>query len=97
MSSLPPLDNLNVAGLEEMPTPDQVKTDVPLSEEAARTVADGRATIQRILDREDPRLMIVIGPCSIHDPVAAVEYASRLRRLADQVSDTLFLVMRVYF
>jgi 3-deoxy-7-phosphoheptulonate synthase len=97
MSSVPPLDNLNVTGLEEMPTPDQVKTDVPLPDDAALTVANGRATIQRILDRDDPRLMVVIGPCSIHDPGAAVEYASRLRRLADQVQDTLFLVLRVYF
>ena len=97
MSSVPPLDNLNVTGLEEMPTPDQVKTDVPLPADAALTVANGRATIQRILDREDPRLVVVIGPCSIHDPGAAVEYASRLRQLADEVKDTLFLVMRVYF
>jgi 3-deoxy-7-phosphoheptulonate synthase len=97
MSSVPRLDNLNVAGLEEMPTPDEVKTDVPLPDDAALTVAKGRATIQRILDREDPRLMVVIGPCSIHDPGAAIEYATRLRRLADRVQDTLFLVMRVYF
>ncbi|ODS53090.1 MAG: 3-deoxy-7-phosphoheptulonate synthase [Acidobacteria bacterium SCN 69-37] len=97
MSSVPPLDNLNVAGLEEMPTPDQVKVDVPLPADAAETVTAGRATIQRILDRDDPRLIVVIGPCSIHDPGAAVEYATRLRRLADQVKDTLFLVMRVYF
>lgn len=97
MSTVPPLDNLNVAGLEEMPTPDQVKTEVPLDDEAAHTVAEGRSTIQRILDRDDPRLMIVIGPCSIHDPGAAVEYATRLRRLADEVKDTLYLVMRVYF
>ncbi len=95
--SSPPLDNLNVAGLEDMPTPAQVKTDVPLPAAGARTVADGRATIQRILAREDPRLFVVIGPCSIHDPDAALEYASRLRDLADRVRDTLFLVMRVYF
>jgi 3-deoxy-7-phosphoheptulonate synthase len=97
MSSVPPVDNLNVTGLEEMPTPDQVKTELPLPDAAALTVAGGRAAIQRILDREDPRLMVVIGPCSIHDPGAAIEYASRLRRLADRVRDTLFLVMRVYF
>lgn len=95
--SSPPLDNLNVAGLEDMPTPDQVKTDVPLPEAGAATVANGRAAIQRILSREDPRLFVVIGPCSIHDPDAAVEYATRLRALADRVRETLFLVMRVYF
>jgi 3-deoxy-7-phosphoheptulonate synthase len=80
-----------------MPTPDQVKSEVALADDAGRTVAEGRTTIQHILDREDPRLMVVIGPCSIHDPGAAVEYATRLRRLADEVKDTLFLVMRVYF
>jgi 3-deoxy-7-phosphoheptulonate synthase len=97
MSSTPPLDNLNVAGLEDMPTPDQVKNEVPLPEDAAATVAEGRATIQRILNREDPRLFVVVGPCSIHDPNAAIEYATRLRELSDRVRDTLFLVMRVYF
>src|SRR5687768_15602318 len=97
MSSVPPLDNLNVSGMEDMPTPDRVKTDVPLPDGAATTVANGRAAIQRILDREDPRLIVVVGPCSIHDPGAAVEYASRLVRLAERVSETMFLVMRVYF
>ena len=97
MSSLPHLDNVNVAGLEEMPTPAQVRKDLPLPADAASTVATGRATIQRILDRDDHRLMVVVGPCSIHDPDAAVEYAGRLRQLADDVKDTLYLVMRVYF
>jgi 3-deoxy-7-phosphoheptulonate synthase len=97
MSSTPPLENINVAGLEDMPTPDQVRSDAPLPDDAAATIVNGRTTIRRILDREDPRLMVIIGPCSIHDPRAAVEYASRLRALADRVRDTLFLVMRVYF
>ena len=97
MSSVPPLDNLNVSGMEDMPTPDRVKTDVPLADAAAATVANGRADIRRILDRDDPRLIVVVGPCSIHDPNAAVEYASRLVRLAERVSETMFLVMRVYF
>jgi 3-deoxy-7-phosphoheptulonate synthase len=58
---------------------------------------EARATVRRILDREDPRLLIVLGPCSIHDPAAAVDYARRLRDLAARVQDTLYLVMRVYF
>ena len=57
----------------------------------------GRETVRRILDREDPRLFVVIGPCSIHDIKAAKEYAARLKRLAEEVGDTLYLVMRVYF
>lgn len=97
MSSVPPLDNLNVAGLEEMPTPDAIKAAAPLAESAAGTVATGRATIQNILDRRDSRLFVVVGPCSIHDPGAAVEYATRLVRLAHTVRETLFVVMRVYF
>jgi 3-deoxy-7-phosphoheptulonate synthase len=60
-------------------------------------VLDGRTIVERILDRTDHRLMVVVGPCSIHDPAAAQDYAQRLQRLADDVSDTLYLVMRVYF
>ena len=63
---------------------------MPISDHAAETVFDGREIIKRILDRKDPRLFIVIGPCSIHDPIAAYDYAQRLQRLADEVRDTLF-------
>ena len=91
------LDNVNVAGMEDMPTPEAVQAEVPLAPAAAETVARGRATVRAILDRRDPRLFVVIGPCSIHDPAAALEYAGRLARLAERVRDTLFVVMRVYF
>lgn len=70
---------------------------MPLSESAAQHVQQSRATIERILSGEDPRLLVVVGPCSIHDPKAAREYAERLKALAERVSDTLFIVMRVYF
>jgi 3-deoxy-7-phosphoheptulonate synthase len=90
-------ENLNVAALDVMPSPDEVKAHVPLDEPAARTVVEGRRTLEAILDRRDPRLFVVVGPCSIHDPVAGLEYARRLRALADEVSRTLYLVMRVYF
>ncbi|HWH78477.1 MAG TPA: 3-deoxy-7-phosphoheptulonate synthase, partial [Candidatus Binatus sp.] len=63
----------------------------------AETVLNGRESIEHILDRDDHRLFVVVGPCSIHDPVAGHDYAQRLKKLADDVSDTLFLVMRVYF
>ena len=91
------LDNLNVVGMEDMPTPDDVKERLPLDEPAAATVLRGRTTLCDILDRRDPRLFIVVGPCSIHDPKAALEYADRLQALAREVEDTLALVMRVYF
>lgn len=92
-----PIENLNVAALDHMPSPAEIKARVPVSEAAASTVINGRKTLTRILDRQDPRLMVIVGPCSIHDPVAGLDYARRLRELADEVGDTLYLVMRVYF
>jgi 3-deoxy-7-phosphoheptulonate synthase len=93
----PQTENINVAAFDLMPSPEQVKACVPLSEPAARTVLRGREILRRILDRGDPRIFVVVGPCSIHDPVAGFDYAQRLKRLADEVADTLFVVMRVYF
>ncbi|MFT6030877.1 MAG: 3-deoxy-7-phosphoheptulonate synthase [Oleiphilaceae bacterium] len=91
------LDNVNIASQELLITPEQLKTEIPLTEAAIKTVTEGRKTINNILDRKDHRLFIVIGPCSIHDIKAAKEYALKLKALADEVSDTLYLVMRVYF
>ncbi|MEJ2346992.1 MAG: 3-deoxy-7-phosphoheptulonate synthase [Gammaproteobacteria bacterium] len=91
------LNNVNVVSQDLLPTPAEIKAQLPLTDAAIRTVLKGRETIRNILDRKDPRLFVVIGPCSIHDLDAAREYAHRLRKLADEVSDTLFLVMRVYF
>ena len=92
-----PVNNLNVLSQDLLPTPQQVKDALPLTDKAQATVLQGRETVRRILDREDPRLFVVIGPCSIHDIKAAHEYAKRLKRLADEVGDTLYLIMRVYF
>ena len=91
------LEDLNVEGFAPMPTPAEVKARLPLSEAAAATVARGRSAIVEILERRDPRLMVVVGPCSIHDPRAALDYARRLHALAQEVAGTLLLVMRVYF
>jgi len=90
-------ENLNVVGLDDMPSPDEMKAAVPLTQTAAATVTHGRAALARILNHDDARLFVVVGPCSIHEPAAAREYARRLRQLADEVKDTLLLVMRVYF
>ncbi len=92
-----PLENLNIAALDLMPSPEEIHARVPISDKASKTVFDGRETIKEILDRKDPRLFIVVGPCSIHDPIAGYDYAQRLKNLADEVRDTLYLVMRVYF
>jgi 3-deoxy-7-phosphoheptulonate synthase len=90
-------ENLNVVALDDMPSPDEVKARVPLTERAAETVVKGRRTLEAILDGRDPRVFVVVGPCSIHDPVAGLDYARRLRALGDEIADTLYLVMRVYF
>ncbi|QLF94759.1 3-deoxy-7-phosphoheptulonate synthase [Pseudomonas sp. ABC1] len=92
-----PIDDLNVASNETLITPEQLKRELPLTANAQKTVSDGRQVVRDILDGKDHRLFLVIGPCSIHDLKAAHEYAERLKVLAEQVSDTLYLVMRVYF
>ena len=91
------LTNINIASQDVLITPAQLKQDIPVSDIARETVFNGRETIKQILDRNDPRLIVVVGPCSIHDVEAAKDYAQRLRQLAEKVSDTLYIVMRVYF
>ncbi len=90
-------DDLNVVSQEILISPEQLKAELPVSDAAEATVAAGRAAVRDILDRKDHRLMVVIGPCSVHDVDAALDYARRLKTVADQVSDTLLIVMRVYF
>jgi 3-deoxy-7-phosphoheptulonate synthase len=89
--------NVNVVEQQVLASPEAIKRRLPLSERAERTVLEGRQTVERILDRRDHRLLVVVGPCSIHDPAAAMDYARRLKAVADEVSDTIFVVMRVYF
>jgi len=89
--------NVNVDSQDVLITPEQLKAELPMSTEVHDTVVDSRAVIQDILDRKDPRIFAVVGPCSIHDPVAAMDYARRLRALADDIGDTIYIIMRVYF
>ena len=89
--------NVNVAAQEVLSTPEEIKQRLPMSDAAERTVFEGRRAIENILDRTDHRLMVVVGPCSIHDTDAALDYAARLKAIADEVEDTLLIVMRVYF
>jgi 3-deoxy-7-phosphoheptulonate synthase len=91
------IENVNIRSIDVLITPDQLKTDIPLSPAAAATVLNGREVVRNILDGKDHRLFLVVGPCSIHDVEAAKDYARRLKVLADEVQDTLYLVMRVYF
>jgi 3-deoxy-7-phosphoheptulonate synthase len=89
--------NVNVATQDVLITPAQLKSELAMSENVRDTLAHSRQVIEDILDRKDPRVFVVVGPCSIHDPVAAMDYARRLKTLADEVSDSLYIVMRVYF
>ena len=92
-----PTENVNISAFELMPSPEDIKQRVPITNTAAQTVIEGREALHRILDRRDHRIFLVVGPCSIHDPVAGIDYAQRLKRLAEEVKDTLCVVMRVYF
>ena len=91
------LFNVNVLAEEVLLTPDELKRDIPISAKARETVLAGRNAVEDILERKDPRLIVVVGPCSIHDLDAAKDYARRLKDLADEVQETLLIVMRVYF
>jgi 3-deoxy-7-phosphoheptulonate synthase len=91
------LQNVNVISSELLATPEEVKRLLPMTQKAFDTVWSAREVVRNILERRDPRLFVVVGPCSIHDVVAAREYANRLKELSSRVESTLFLIMRVYF
>ncbi|MEA3465453.1 MAG: 3-deoxy-7-phosphoheptulonate synthase [Thermodesulfobacteriota bacterium] len=90
-------NNLNVSSITEVIAPEQLKQVFPLSEASAAFVASARNQIQDIIHNRNPRLMVVVGPCSIHDPIAALDYANKLGKLASELDDQLLLAMRVYF
>ncbi|MDD2676493.1 MAG: 3-deoxy-7-phosphoheptulonate synthase, partial [Methylacidiphilaceae bacterium] len=92
-----PIQDLRVRSVERLVAPLALKQDLPLTDVASQTVYESRATIQRILSGEDRRFLVIVGPCSIHDPVAALDYARCLRGLQDELKGELFLVMRAYF
>ncbi|HCT9286664.1 TPA: 3-deoxy-7-phosphoheptulonate synthase AroF [Klebsiella pneumoniae] len=91
------LNNVHITDEHVLMTPEQLKAEFPLSVEQEAQIAHARQTISDIIAGRDPRLLVVCGPCSIHEPVAAIEYARRFKALAAEVSDSLYLVMRVYF
>jgi 3-deoxy-7-phosphoheptulonate synthase len=91
------VENLNIQSQDVLITPKALKEEIKISDSARNTIMGGRNTIENILDRKDHRIFVVVGPCSIHDVDAAKDYAQRLKVLADEVSDTLCIVMRVYF
>jgi 3-deoxy-7-phosphoheptulonate synthase len=90
-------DDLRIQQINELISPQQLIKDISISDAAADTVAQARDAIHRVLTAEDDRLVVVVGPCSIHDPVAALDYAALLKRAADKYQKDLIVVMRVYF
>ena len=90
-------DDLRIQGTTELISPEALVAEVPLTDTASQTVSQARLAIQRVLAGEDDRLVVIVGPCSIHDPKAAREYALQLKRCADELADELCVVMRVYF
>jgi 3-deoxy-7-phosphoheptulonate synthase len=91
------MSTLNFTARSPLSSPDELHSRFPLSARARSSLAQSRDDVRNILERKDGRMFVVVGPCSIHDPVAGLEYARRLRALQDEVSDVLLLVMRVYF
>lgn len=91
------LSDVNIVAEDVLVTPEQLHEDIPCPETASAFIQQSRRTIENILDRSDPRLLVVTGPCSIHDMDSAMEYAGRLKSLHDKYNDSLYIVMRVYF
>lgn len=95
--SMTQLINARILSQEGLPSPASIHREIPHTKQSLHTVLHGRTQLENILDRKDQRHFVVVGPCSIHDPEAAMEYAERLKILAAEVSDVLLVVMRVYF
>jgi 3-deoxy-7-phosphoheptulonate synthase len=93
----PATSDLHVAGFQPLISPHELLAELPLAPAHAALVQDSRDDVRRVLAGEDDRLVVVVGPCSVHDPAAALEYAQRLAPLAAQLRDDLVIVMRVYF
>lgn len=89
--------DVNVERFEDLISPDDLKTEMPMSHRSIETVLRGRKTIEQIITRQDPRLLVITGPCSIHEQRSALEYGRRLMDLQARVNETIYLVMRVYF
>jgi 3-deoxy-7-phosphoheptulonate synthase len=94
---LVPTNNLHVKESVRLTAPRALKAETSMTAISNQTVVESRKVISAILQQQDPRLLVVIGPCSIHDPKSAIEYATRLAALQKELSDRLYIVMRVYF
>jgi len=90
-------DDIHISGMQEVIPPEELHHEYPLSDQASDTVYHAREAVHNILQGKDDRLLVIVGPCSIHDPEAAREYAERLKVLKDELTDDLCIIMRVYF
>jgi 3-deoxy-7-phosphoheptulonate synthase len=97
MKSVCPIENLRVESVIRLITPATLKKEQPLTGRSRETIVQGREAIRAVLEGRDPRLLVITGPCSIHDPAAALDYARRLAALNEKVKDRFLIVMRVYF
>ena len=91
------LENLNIVSQSTLPPPTQLHDDIAPSAQGMQTVSQARRALGQILSGQDTRLFVVVGPCSIHDPVAAMAYAHKLKALADELAGQMLIIMRVYF
>ncbi|WP_244541550.1 3-deoxy-7-phosphoheptulonate synthase, partial [Rhizobium tibeticum] len=92
-----PTDDLRINNIVELSSPARIIDELPRDETVSKTVLGARSAIHDILTKKDDRLLVVVGPCSIHDPVAAIDYAKRLKEQRDRLQGDLEIVMRVYF
>ena len=90
-------DDLRIREITEVIAPQKLRNELPVSDKSAQCVFEARTAVQKILHGEDDRLLAIVGPCSIHDPQAARDYADRLQALRDELADELMIIMRVYF
>lgn len=90
-------DNLRISGMQEILSPEQLHNELPISDRASETVFNAREQAHKILHGEDDRLIVIVGPCSIHDTAAARDYARKLKPVMDALKDDLHIIMRVYF
>src|SRR5271168_4172115 len=91
------IQDLHVVTTEPLVAPRLLKDQLPVSDAIAQTVVDAREAVRRIISGRDSRLLCIVGPCSIHDPASALDYAARLAKLRVRLAERLFIVMRVYF
>ncbi|MFW2439433.1 MAG: 3-deoxy-7-phosphoheptulonate synthase [Arenicellales bacterium] len=97
MTSSHPTQDLRIKEIKNVILPTELHAEFPATDKSQKLTSDTRQAIHRVLHGDDDRLIVIVGPCSIHDPAAAIDYASRLKEVSDRLSDQLLIIMRVYF